>query len=193
VHAATDDEILMVIGEVENSKQIHLSDAERAMLCVDLFKLGESIGQIRTRAEAVKRANTYGRMGIDVWLTTEMIYTQSEVNAIVEERIRQRAEKLRSLKFNEAEIEKQGLGDIQAVYFRHLDTVKARVEESLRRRCRKAAAFVMQAQEPIKVEIASIADKRGILNLTDTHWRECLPYLVPQILPEVETIMRRLG
>lgn len=80
-------EVDLIVIEVEQSKQIHLSHDERAALIVDLLGTGESVETIRQWGENVKRATTFARLSIDVWLESAEVYTGEEVNRLVEQRI----------------------------------------------------------------------------------------------------------
>ena len=65
-------QILLIVHDVENVKQIHLEDEERDALASELSARAETIEQIRWRAENVKRILTYGKMSLDFWLVDDL-------------------------------------------------------------------------------------------------------------------------
>ena len=64
--------IVLVIRDVENKKQIHLSEDERHGLAVELVRLNESIETTMHRAKEVIRNIDYGRISLDIWLNVEL-------------------------------------------------------------------------------------------------------------------------
>ena len=61
--------IILIITDVENVSLIHLSDEERNSLAKELYNLNESIEKTMKRAHFVKRAQQYGRIGFNLWLS----------------------------------------------------------------------------------------------------------------------------
>ena len=183
-------EILVLIAEVENAKQIHISNAERITLANELLKLGEPIAKLRQRGESVKRNKDYGRISLDVWLSAEPLYTVNEAWKMVLERIEERKRRLRAVRIDEAKLEEAGLVELQEALTRQLEDHKERIRGRIKARIKRARAFVLGVDETIKHEIKSLAENRGLLK-DDPFWRDSLPFLVAHLLEDIEAIMRR--
>ena len=113
--------ILAVVGEIENSKQTHLSKEERIALAADLDGTGEPIERIRRMAENLKRRETYGKISLDRWLEGEDLMTRAQVSAMIEGAIEFRREefKRRTPDWTERDLAAAGLASADE-YFRSL-------------------------------------------------------------------------
>lgn len=178
-------DILIVIGEVENSKQIHLSDAERTALQVDLFNLGEPVAAIRRMADAVKRNTTYGKISIDAWLSNENIYTSSEIDRMVSQRIEQRKHEIeRTLMPSEDELARMGLVEVQRYYNNKLKESLEKIIERTKKRCKILRAQFYQLSEQSKIDLWQKAVARGLVKDGDPHAMLILPFLVAEMMTE---------
>lgn len=180
-----------MIGEVEFSKQIHISDGERAVLCDRLFQLKEPIAKIRGRAKAVERNTTYKTLAFEYWINSELLYTPAEVEVLITSRIEQRRRQLERINIPFEELEKAGLVTLVETYARRYEVAMQPVIAKLKARSKRVSAFIRQAPEEIKLEIKAIAESKGVMK-DDPYWRMSLPFTAPHLLNEVEKIMKRI-
>jgi hypothetical protein len=103
--------IVAIISNVENATNIHISEDERNALTRELYNLNESIDQIKKRADNVKRAEHYGRIGFNLWLSADRIFTGEEINQEVNNRIERRKREYLKLNPNatDKKLAKEGL------------------------------------------------------------------------------------
>ena len=181
----------MLIAEVENAKQIHISNAERITLGNELVKLGEPIAKLRQRGESVKRNKDYGRISLDVWLSAKPLYTVNEAWKMVLEQIEDRKRRLRAVRIDESKLEEAGLVELQEALMRQLENHRERIQVKLKKRIKVARAFVIQSDETIKREVRDLAEKKG-LSKDDPFWRGSLQYFTAHLLTEIEAIMKRI-
>jgi len=183
-------EIIRLIGEVENVKQIHLSEAERIALAAELFKLSEPLAKLKRRGEFVKRNKDYGRISFDVWVNAEPLYTHQEAWAMVLEGIEKRKRELRGTGTDVAKREGAGLVELEGAGARRLEQLREEIAARLKARAKRARGFLLSTDESIKQEIKALAERRGLMK-DDPFWRETLPFMIPKLLEDVEKIMRR--
>ena len=190
---ATLEEIACLIGEVENSKQIHLSPQEFGCLQYDLYRLNEPIEKLRIRAEAVKRNPDYGRISLDVWLKSEPLYTSEEVNMLVSEKISQRKreyEELMQRELNEEELAKKGLIEVQIIWQKRL---REQLEKHIKRiesKCKLLRAQFYKLPEQAKIDLWNKAVQKGLVKDGDPNAYLILPMLVPQMITEFEEAIK---
>ena len=107
-------QILILISNVENAKQIHLADEERKTLAIELLRLEEAIEKTRMRANYVKYRKDYTRIPLDYWIEAEPLLSQSQATALVEKVIAGRREQFKKLHLDEDKLAEDGLIDISA-------------------------------------------------------------------------------
>jgi len=184
-------DILLIIGEVENSKQLHLSEAEHIALTGDLMELGEPISAIRQMAENVKRNLTYGKISIDVWLSSARIYTNEEINREVESRIRERKNQFMAIQNpTEEELFAEGLEDLSLWYLRRRQEVLERLQQKLQSRARKARVGLYSLSRQTKIDLWQKAVARGLVADGDPFAMTILPLLAGEMLEEFEEAIR---
>jgi hypothetical protein len=120
--------IVLVVRDVENKKQIHLSDDERHGLAVELVRLGEPIEKIIQRAKFVIRNSEYGRIPLDVWINAEPLFTYREAIQLHEKLNRQRIAEIQKTDLSEEALIREGLLSVAYVKSRRV----AEVEDRLR-------------------------------------------------------------
>lgn len=173
-------------------KQIHLSTAERVALANELLKLGEPIEKIRRRGENVKRSRDFGRISFDVWLNWEPLYTEDEAWKMVREQIEKRKGAMKAIRIDEEELESVGLVEIQEAFARRREEYLERVRGKIKVRIREARKFLLKTDEHTKQRIKVLVEERGLSGKDNEFWRECLPFYIPHILPELEAMMKEM-
>lgn len=190
--ASSKEEILIIVGEVEFSKQIRVSDEERAVLCDRLFQLGEPISKIRQRAKNVERNATYKSIAFEYWLNGEDVFTRLEISTAVEQRLSERRRQLETIHLPIEELEKAGLVPYAEMYIRHREVALEPIMAKLKARGKRVRAFVLQTSEETRLEIKAIAERKGF-GRDDPFWRTTLPIFAQfKLLDVVEKIMRRI-
>ena len=186
--------IILIITDVENVTLIHLSDDERHALARELYNLHESIESLQIRTEKVKRAEHYGRIGFNLWLTAKDVYTGEEIERELNHRQEMRRQTYlninKAIENEEEQLAKEGLTSVTAIYLRRKEETLNKIREGFEKRCRKAKAFIHSCNESAKNEILELALDKGLL-VKDDYWRQTLPFLAPLMLDEVEKIMKR--
>ena len=114
-------QILLVIGEVENTKQIHITEEERKALAVNLTNLGKPIEEIIQMGENVKRTTTYAKIPLEAWLNAEPLYTHSEAREMAEMIIRKRQQSYIDMqcgaKWSVNQLAEEGLYELTGLYY----------------------------------------------------------------------------
>ncbi len=190
---ATLEQVLMVIGEVELSKQIHLSPEERAVLQADLFSLNETIEQIRKRGESVKRNTTYGKISFDVWYQAETTYTSEELNDIVNSRIRQRQREYEALagrKLDTEELVMQGLIEAMIWWRQKIADAIQKHAERIDKRCKQLRAQFYHLPDQAKIDLWTKAVAKGLVKDGDRFAFQLLPLLIPQMMQDFEEAVK---
>ena len=183
-------QILILISNVENAKQIHLADEERKTLAIELLRLEEAIEKTRMRANYVKYRKDYTRIPLDYWIEAEPLLSQSQATALVEKVIAGRREQFKKLHLDEDKLAEDGLIDISRVYARRREELRECIGATLRKRVKRVEWFIKTAPEEIKAEIAATLNHKGMLG-NDPLWRQILHLFAPDVLTEVEAIMTR--
>lgn len=191
---ATLEEIAFLIGEVENSKQIHLSEQEFGCLQYDLFRLNETLENLRKRGEAVKRNTDYGRLSLDVWLKSQQIYTEEEINLFVNSKINQRRkefERLSGKELNQETLAKEGLIEVQVWWRERLSEQLQKHAERIDAKCKRLRAQFYKLSEQGKIDLWSRAVQLGIVKDGDKFAHLVLPMLVPQMIEDFELQIKK--
>jgi hypothetical protein len=179
--------------EVELSKQLRppLTDQQRLQLAMDLQKFGMSAEELRRRGDSVKLKDTYGTIALSYWID-DLVMTKDEVMREVGRVIAQRKADLEKMHVPEDQIIQEGLVDLRYAYARKYEAFLDHIRGKLEARVKKARAFVLTAPEDVRQEVKTLAEEKGLLR-DDPYWRQTIQYVVPDILSEVELIMRRVG
>jgi hypothetical protein len=184
-------EVLRLIAEVELVKQLRISDSERALLCDRLLELSEPIERTRQRAKNVERNTTYKSIAFEYWLGAEDLYTAAEVEMIVEQRIRERAERYRKLHFDEEKLAAMGLVNLQTFAARKQAELLEQKQAEWKSRCRQARLFLRKAPESVLVEVKYLCEKKKLIK-DDSFWKQSIYQYIPENLIEIEELMRRM-
>lgn len=185
-------EILFIIGYVENQKQIHLSDDERTALLNELDRTELPISRIKKLADNVMRNKDYARIPFDVWVQSEPLYTREEAIKLADEKIELRKRQYEEMNFDEEQLAREGLLEIAVIYQRKKMLYLEKIMGNLKKRVKKAERFIKSAPEELKEEILDIAAGNNLIDKTDPHWRQILHYTAPNILDDIEKLMKRV-
>ena len=185
-------EILFIIGYVENQKQIHLSDDERTALLNELDRTELPINRIKKLADNVMRNKDYARIPFDVWVQSEPLYTREEAIKLADEKIELRKRQYEEMNFDEEQLAREGLLEIAVIYQRKKMLYLEKIMGNLKKRVKKAERFIKSAPEELKEEILDIAAGNNLIDKTDPHWRQILHYTAPNILDDIEKLMKRV-
>lgn len=184
-------EITILVSEVENLKQIHLSDDERTALIKALDALPETTENIKSRAKSLITNKDYNRIPYDAWLSVQPLYTLSEARKMAFEIIEQRKLELQRIGYSEEELAKEGLAKIETIAWLQYGNLLEREMSKVKVRVKKCRAFFLAAPDEIKLEIKAIAESKGLIK-DDPFWLQSIPVLMPHVLGEVEKIIRRI-
>lgn len=185
-------EILTLIAEVEYSKQIHISDEERAVLCDRLFELNDTMDNLRKRAKAVERNNTYRSIAFEYWLGADDIFTQAEMEVEVLRIIQRKADRLKKLcpQVTEDELAALGLIDIQSYWEgKRREAVQKHVER-IDKHCRKLRAQFYKLPDQAKIDLWQKAVAKNVAKDGDRFAMQILPLLVPFMIEEFEEAIK---
>lgn len=185
-------EILFIIGYVENQKQIHLSDDERTALLNELDRTELPISRIKKLADNVMRNKDYARIPFDVWVQSEPLYTREEAIKLADEKIELRKRQYEEMNFDEEQLAREGLLEIAVIYQRKKMLYLEKIMGNLKKRVKKAERFIKSAPEELKEEILDIAAGNNLIDKSDPHWRQILHYTAPNILDDIEKLMKRV-
>jgi hypothetical protein len=185
--------IVKIIKWVENVKQIHLSEDERRSLAILLNELPERLEEILHRAENVARQTDYARLPFDLWINAKKVYTESEINSLVEKNIKQRIaeyEKTIGRSLSEKELVERGLANV-ALHWNNEIQLLLRVHEKRQaKRCKKLKYQFYSLPEQAKIELWTIAVQKGLVTDGDKHAMQILPLLVPRMVEDFEAIIK---
>jgi hypothetical protein len=183
--------VIIIIGEVERVKQIHLADDERDALAVELMRLNEPLTQTQARGERVKRNVTYQKMSLEYWLTDERVYTRMELQEFVNREIERRKQKfinkLSSLP-SEDELLLEGLGNLTE--WEAIERARAleKIRDGLEVRLKAASNFIRTASEIVRLNFKERLEEEGLMK-DDPFWESSLHLYVVKMLDEVEQMM----
>lgn len=145
----------------------------------------------RERYRAVMDAKVYGVLKFSDFIDAERLYSRREAYALAEDLIRQRRDAISQIRFDEKELEREGLVDIQIAYARKRDEYKRKIGQTIEQRVRRVERFIKAADEQLKLEILSIVNQKGKIG-NDPHWRQILHMFAADVLEEVEKLMKML-
>lgn len=183
--------IVLIVSNVENVSNIHLSDDERNALTRELYNLKEPIGQTQQRAENVKRLDHYGRLGFNLWLTADRVYTAIEAQSLAQKIIeRRRAEFSKTLPPSEDELAKEGLMELQMYWHNKRREMIEKHVERLEKKCRRLRAQFFLLPQQAKIDLWSKAVSRGLVKDGDPLAMQVVPFLVPMMLEDFEQSIR---
>lgn len=131
----------------------------------------------------------YGTLKFNDFIDAEALYTKTEMIAYAQKYIQQRKDSVSRIKFDEKELENEGLINLQVVYSRRREEEKKRLGITIEQRVKAAEGFIRNAPEEVKLEILSILHQKGKIG-DDPHWREILRFFAADVLFEVEKMMR---
>lgn len=187
-------EFLKIIGEAENLHQIHLSEFERLDLADWMISNEWSYKKAKFAVYKLQYVEKYGKLAPEAWIKAvgEPLYTREEALKLADEKIELRKRRYEAMNFDEDQIAKEGLMDISVLYQRKRMLYMEKIMGDLKKRVKKAELFIKSAPEELKKEILDIASGKGLIDKSDPHWRQILHYTAPNILDEIEQIMKRV-
>jgi hypothetical protein len=157
-------EIQVIIAQVENLKQIHLSDEESVALATALSRTGKSVAEIREMGIRVAMNPDYGRISYDLWLNATRLYTGEEVAQIVDQRLQDSEWLSRHLHVDKEEAKRIAERDARSEYYAQLDIAVQKERDCLRREAIEAGAWFLQQSETVRDEIFDIAVKEQLID-----------------------------
>lgn len=183
--------IVLIVTNVENVSNIHLSDDERNALVRELYDLHETINQIQQRGENVKRADHYGRLGFNLWLGADRVYTASEAGILADQIIEQRRKAYsRALPPSDDELAREGLIELQMYWHNKRREMVEKHVERLEKKCRRLKAQFYQLSEQAKIDLWTKAVAKGLVRDGDPLAMQVVPFLVPMMIEEFEQAIR---
>lgn len=191
LNAATDDEILVIIGRVELRKQIKpLGRLQRIELAELLYSLNETKGQIEWRADSVVLQETYGTISFQYWVN-DLVCLRSDFNKElyrlkkadegrrVEFQLSVSLELDRRLEtFRRASTDKQKMQDVRLEelegirlsleqWHNKLKEIRERSKAQMTRRLQYAKQVLRAMDEDARKKILDIAVERGRIESYD--------------------------
>lgn len=191
LNAATDDEILVIIGRVELRKQIKpLGRLQRIELAELLYSLNETKGQIERRADSVVLQETYGTISFQYWVN-DLVCLRSDFNKElyrlkkadegrrVEFQLSVSLELDRRLEtFRRASTDKQKMQDVRLEelegirlsleqWHNKLKEIRERSKAQMTRRLQYAKQVLRAMDEDARKKILDIAVERGRIESYD--------------------------
>jgi len=176
---------------LEAAKQETFSDETLKVWRVEMQRLGWTDAIFRDRITSVVRATTFGKVKFDDFMNAEPLYTPEEMARWVNTRDQKRIADIQKITFDESALEKEGLLSFAYVYARRHAEVMERVNASLEKRLKIVERYIKSAPEEIKLELREILENKG-LTKPDEYWRQTLYLYAPNLIYEVEKIMKRL-
>ena len=186
--------ILMLIQWVENASNIHLSIPERRSLGIALLRTGETLDELKTRARAVVSAEKFGRLGFDLWMKSEPLYTAAEVKLKVEEEIRRRRRLYEaSLEgkrpWTEEEMLRAGLGDLTTYFAGLFNAEKEALVEDRKARVQKALEWAHTLSPTGRMMLRATLAETDMGVMDDKFWWQGLRLRISENLERVEKLM----
>lgn len=186
-------EILVIVGEVENGKQIHLSEEERVALVLGLVATGLSVDVIRDMGLNVIRNPEYGRISLDVWLKATRLYTEEELGQVIEQRIHDRLWLVKHLKIDEAKAKEVAETNVQLAYYNAFRDLVDKEADRVRQRNKQARFWYAKQTDAVQLEIMHEAEKRGLLKVDPMCEKyRTSQYVVHLMLPVIEERKREM-
>ena len=138
------------------------------------------------------RNKDYARIPFDVWVQSEPLYTREEAIKLADEKIELRKRQYEEMNFDEEQLAREGLLEIAVIYQRKKMLYLEKIMGNLKKRVKKAERFIKSAPEELKEEILDIAAGNNLIDKSDPHWRQILHYTAPNILDDIEKLMKRV-
>lgn len=193
VNRASLEEVLLIIGEVENSKQVHLGEGERASLQFDLYKLSETVVELRQRAEVVKRNVNYGKLSLDLWLSAGEVFTKMDVEFHAQDKINKRRARyiaIMNRPVSEEELAREGLIEVQSWWRGKIREAIDKHAERIDKKCRKLRAQFFKLPDLAKADLWAKAVERGVVTDGDKFVSLILPNLIPHMMEDFEEAIK---
>jgi hypothetical protein len=179
--------ILLIVGDVENGKQIHLSDEERRVLVRGLEETGRPIEAIRQMGISVIRNPEYGRISLDLWLKATRLYTEEEIGQLIEQRIHDRLWLVKHLKVDEAKAKEIAETNVQLRYYNTFKDLVNKEADNVRARNKHARFWYAKQTDAVQLEIMHEAEKRDLLKPDPMCEKyRTSQYIVHLMLPVIE-------
>jgi hypothetical protein len=178
----------MIVVEVERAKHLRekLTSDERGAIVKTLATTTWSIDEIRRRGEAVKRADTYGSIGMQWWHNAERTYSESEAEAMalqIIERRRRQFQQNAGWNPDRKKLAEAGLIETTTYYQGLIDAEMQLIIDKLSERIRSARATIKRMDKGQKTALRAILENKvaamqteeesrlfSVLNKVDSFW-----------------------
>lgn len=178
------------IARIEAARQENYSKETLSVWFDEMVRRKWTVQYFEERYNAVLNSKTiYGGLKFNDFIDASALFTKTEMIAFSQKYIQQRKEAISRIKFDEKELEEEGLIDLQVVYSRRREEEKKRLGLTLEQRVKAAEGFIRNASEEVKLEILAILHQKGKIG-DDPHWREILRFFAADVLFEVEKMMK---
>jgi len=153
-------DIIKLIVEVEQVKQITLSNDQRSALGRELYRINLPMDRIKIQADIVKRSETYGKIALEFWMKDIPVFTYFEIKQFVDKEIERRRNIAVDAGIDHAQILSQGLAEVfqelQSQYYDALDKKK----EELRQEIKHIGQMIRFLPETKQKQLLKTANKK---------------------------------
>jgi hypothetical protein len=151
---------------------------------------GWTNGLFLEKTRGVLDSKQYGGVKFDSFIEGKGFYTIYEANQIARNLIDKRKVQLEELKTPIEEIEQEGLIEIQEVYNRRIRVEQDKQRANQEKKVKEVEKFIRCASDGTKIKIFEILKKKKLLDDKEKFWREILHLFAPQLMNEVQEMMK---
>lgn len=142
------------------------------------------------KVRIVLDSKQYGGVKFDSFIEGRGFYTEQESNLMALKIIEKRKFQLEGMKLPLEKIEQEGLIDVQIVYHRRIREEQERQRILKQKKSKEVEKFIRTASEETKIELFKILREKKLLNNDEPFWREILHLFAPNLINEVEQMMK---